>query len=68
MQRDVKEVKTKKEKESYVETWEANTKLENQDPIARVTAMLEKPKLTDANRIRKGFLDGRTRWVTDLRL
>ena len=30
--------------------------------------MLEKPKLTDANHISKDFLDGRTRWVTDLRL
>ena len=30
--------------------------------------MLEKPKLTDANQISNDFLDGRTRWVTDLRI
>ena len=28
--------------------------------------MLEKPKLTDANQTSNDFLDGRTRWVTDL--
>ena len=40
----VEEVKKKKEKELYVNTWESNAQPESQDPIARVTAMLEKPR------------------------
>ena len=57
VQRDV--VKTKKENKSYVNTWENNGKPENQDPIARLTAMLEKPKLAYANQKSKDFLDAR---------
>ena len=44
MQKDVKEAKTKKQKESYGNTWEINSKPESQDPLARVTAMHEKSK------------------------
>ncbi len=40
-------------------TWENNGKPENQNPIARLTAMLEKPKLAYANQKSKDFLEAR---------
>ena len=57
MQKDVKEAKTKKEKESYGNTWENNSKPESQDPLSRVTAMHEKSKLEVANQKSKKFLE-----------
>ena len=59
MLRYVEEVKKKKEKELYVNTWESNAQPESQDPIARVTAILEKPKITDENQKVKDFLDAK---------
>ena len=59
VQRDIEEVKTKKEQEWYVQTWENNGKSESQNPIARVTAMLEKPKLIDAKQKSKDYLDAK---------
>ena len=59
VQRDMEEVKTKKEQEWYVQTWENNGKPESPNPIARVTAMLEKPKLIDAKQKSKDFLDAK---------
>ena len=51
--------KKKKEKELYVNTWESNAQPDSQDPIARVTAILEKPKITDENQKVKDFLDAK---------
>ena len=59
VQRDIEEVKTKKEQEWYVQTWENNEKSESQNPIARVTAMLEKPKRIDAKQKSKDYLDAK---------
>ena len=59
VQRDIEEVKTKKELEWYVQTWENNEKSESQNPIARVTAMLEKPKRIDAKQKSKDYLDAK---------
>ena len=59
VQRDIKEIKTKKEQEWYVQTWENNGKPESQNPIARVTAMLEKPKRIDAKQKSKDYLDAK---------
>ena len=43
----------------YVNKWENNDEPENQSSIARVTALLEKPKLTDENQKSKDFLDAK---------
>ena len=40
-----------------METWESNAKLESQDPIARVTAMMDKPKIIEADQKRMEFLN-----------
>ena len=44
-----------KNEDSHVETWE--NKLESQDPIAKVTAMMEKPKIIEADQKRIKFLN-----------
>ena len=59
VQRDIEEVRTKKEQEWYVQTWENNGKPESQNTIARVTAMLEKPKLIDAKQKSKDYLNAK---------
>ena len=47
----------KKKQKSYVQRWENNAKPEDQDPTTRVTGMLEKPKVTDANQKSKVYVD-----------
>ncbi len=43
----------------YVNKWENNDEPENRSSIARLTALLEKSKLTDANQKSKDFLDAK---------
>ena len=47
MPQDIEVDKMKKTQDLYLETLENYAKPESHDPIARVTAMLEKPKVTD---------------------
>ena len=57
VQKDIQELKTQKGKESYMNMWKNNSTPESQDPITRETAMLEKPKIIDAQDRFKEFLD-----------
>lgn len=57
VQKDLHEVKKQKGKESYMNMWKNNSTPESQDPITRETAMLEKPKIIDAQDRFKEFLD-----------
>ena len=44
----MQEVKTKKENDAFMHMWENNATPDSQDPITRVTAMLERAKVIDA--------------------
>ena len=57
VQKDIQELKTQKGKESYMNMWKNNSTPKSQDPITRETAMLEKPKIIDAQDRFKEFLD-----------
>ena len=57
VQKDIQELKTQKGKESYMNMWKNNSTPKSQDPITRETAMLEKPKIIDAQDRFKEFLN-----------
>ena len=49
--KEMAEIKQKDKEKSFTQTWQESATPETQDPIRRVVAILERPKVEDAQKV-----------------
>ena len=56
--KEMAELKQKDKEKSFTQTWQESATPETQDPIGRVVAILERPKVEDAQKVDLKYLKG----------